>query len=423
MKKSWLFLFVIIILILLTTFASAVVTTSHSSPEIKVLLLSQTPDPVEPGQVVEVKFKVENNGTALTQDAIIEALPQFPFTLYNDVAKKNIGKLRASQTGADAAIVSFKLKVDEQALEEDTELELKVHIGDAAIVYTHNEFLIDIQTHDAVLDVTSISVIPEQIAPGGTGEVDIMVKNLADSLLKDIKFKLDFSSSSVPLAPYQSSSERRIASLQSKYQNSLRFKLIAKPDATPGLYKIPLNISYNDEKGNSYLVEDFLAMTIGEAPRVKAYLKKSTVQKAGEEGKITLEVANAGNTEVKFVEMTLMPSDDYQLITTRNYFYLGNIASDDTQSEEIDIYVNKVAKKSKKAIIPLHLKYVDANNKVFKQDVDLELNVYSSSQLKKFGLLQSSYAWIYVLLIILALSGFFGYRKYWEKFSLKRNNK
>lgn len=412
MKKRYLFLLVAVLFLPMLVSAASQYT---DNPQVKVTLQSQDPDPVEPGQILTVKFKVENEGQQTEQDAIIKLLPSFPFTLYGDVAEKNIGKLRASTTGADAVIVEFKLKVDEQALEGDTELELKVVIGEAAKIYTDDEFLINIQTHDAALDIVSISITPEQIAPGGTAVVDIQIKNLADSMLKDIKFKLDFSSSAVPLAPYQSSSERRIASLQSNYQNSLRFKLIAEPDAVSGLYKIPVNITYNDEKGSSYLIEDFLAVTIGESPNVKVYLKKSTVQQVNKEGKITLEVANAGNTDLKFVEMTLLPSEDYQLVTTRNYFYLGNIASDDTQSEEIDIYVNKIAKKSGKANIPVHLKYVDANNKVFQQDFDLQLDVYSSSKLKKFGLIQSSYTWVYVLLALLAIGGFFAYKKYWKK--------
>ena len=220
------------------------------------------------------------------------------------------------------------------------------------------------------------------------------------------------SSSTLPLAPYQSSSERIIPQLQSGYQQTLTFTLIAEPDATSGLYKVPINLTYNDEKGTSYHVEDILVVLIGETPQVRAYVKKSTVLEPGTAGKITLEIANSGSTDVKFMELELLPSEDYQLVSTRDYFYLGNIASDDTQSEEIDIYLNKGIKK---ALIPVQLKYTDGNNHAYQQIFDLEMNTYSSSKLIRFGVKQGSSSWIFIFLILLAAGGFFGYRYYKKK--------
>ncbi len=405
----------LIILLLISIFLISVIQVtaiSSDSPQIKVTLMSQDPDPVEPGQIVTVKFKVENNGSQTSKDVIVKLMPQFPFTIYGDTAEKNIGKLKALATGADAAIVEFKLKVDDNAVEEDTELELAAYMGDSGISYTNNEFLIDIQTHDAVLAITDISTEPSPIAPGSTGKVSIMVKNTADSLLKDIKFKLDMSGSSIPIAPYQSSSERLIAQLNSNFQQTLTFTVIAEPDAASGLYKVPINISYNDEKGNSYAQTDVLAVVIGERPKINVYIKKSTVMKAETAGRVTLEIANSGNTDIKYAELQLQPSDDYQLVTTHDYFYLGNIDSDDTQSEDIDIYV---AGDIDKISIPVQLKYVDANNQPFQQTFDLELNLYTSSELKKFGIETSSKAWIYVVIVLIIIGGFLGYKYYWKK--------
>ncbi len=380
-----------------------------NSPQIKVTLMSQDPDPVEPGQVVTVKFKVENNGSQTSKDVIVKLMPQFPFTIYGDTAEKNIGKLKALATGADAAIVEFKLKVDDNAVEEDTELELAAYMGDSGVSYTNNEFLIDIQTHDAVLAITDITSEPSLIAPGSTGKVTIMIKNTADSLLKDIKFKLDMSGSSIPIAPYQSSSERIISQLNSNFQQTMTFTVIAKPDAASGLYKVPINISYNDEKGTSYTQTDVLAIVIGERPKLNAYIKKSTVQQAGKNGKVTLEIANSGNTNMKFLELTLLPSEDYKLITPSSYFYLGDVDSDDTESEEIEIYVNEDVKQLK---LPIKLNYADANNQPFQQQFDLELQLYSTSELEKFGVISKSNAWVYVVAVILVLLGVLLYQRY-----------
>jgi hypothetical protein len=392
--------------------STVVLSANTAYSEISATLLSQTPDPVEPGQVVKVKFKIENDGVQTTKDVIVKLLPKSPFTIYNDVNEKNIGKLKASSTGADAVVVEFRIKVDEQAVEEETELELMVQVGEGAISYTDEDFMIDIQTHDAVLDITSITYEPEQIAPGENAEIYVQVKNLADSLLKDVRFKLDLSDPMLPLAPYQSSSERRISQLKSNYQSSLSFNIIADPEATPGLFKVPLNITYNDEKGNSYSVDDVLAITVGEKPKIKAYVKKSTVHKTKEEGKITLEIANSGSSDIKYLEMYVLDSEDYELISTTDYYYLGDVDSDDTESEEIDVYINK---KVKILHLPLMLKYYDANNKPYQQQFDLEMPLYSSSELKRFGLVESGNGWTYIIIILLGIGGYVYYRRYKKK--------
>ncbi|MBU0469868.1 MAG: hypothetical protein KKA62_05475 [Nanoarchaeota archaeon] len=403
---------VMLMVLLLSSFAFAGGVDFPSSPRIRVTLQSQDPDPVEPGQILTIKFKVENNGGESNNDVIVRLLPSFPFKMYGDSAEKNIGTLRAVSTGADAMIVEFKLKVDEEAVEGDTELELEVETGNGKTSYINNEFLINIQTKDAVLDIVSITSEPKQIAPGESAEISVLVKNLADSLLKDIKFKLDLDSSTLPLAPYQSSSERRISQLKSNYQNSMTFGIIAKPDAVPGLYKIPLTISYNDETGASYSVSDVLAVVIGDMPKVKAYIKKSSVLQADKEGKITLEIANAGNIDVKSAELILLPSEDYQLVGTSDYFYLGGIDSDDTESEEVDLYINK---KVEVLNFPVQLKYYDANNKPFQQTFDLQMDLYSSSQLKKFGVIQNGNVWVWISLLVLGAGGYFYYTKYYKK--------
>ncbi len=404
-------LLIVIFTVILSLTANATYT-FVDFPDILVTFSSQTPDPVEPGQTATLKFKIENEGVQTHSDVIVRLLPNFPFTLYGDSAEKNIGKLRGSATGADAVIVEFKVKVDEAAVEGDTEIELEIEVSDGKTTYTNDEFMIDIQTHDAVLDFTSISTEPEQISPGQTAKLRISVKNYADSLLKDIKFTLNMGGDDLPLAPYQSSSQRRIAQLQTNNQLPLSFQVIADPDAVPGLYKIPLNVTYNDEKGNSYSLNDVVAVLIGDKPAVKAYIKKSTVLQSGKPGKITIELANKGTTDVKFADLSMLPTDDFELISTTNYIYLGDIDSDDTESEEFEVFVNKGVEK---LTVPIQLTYNDANNKPFQERFDLELQLYSSKQLKRYGVIQVSYSWVYALIVVIGVAGYFFYKKVWKR--------
>lgn len=406
MKRIIVFIFLVVLFSSMVN-AGLEAISEANSPQITATLQSQSPDPVEPGEILTVKFKIENGAKQTSDDVIVRILPKFPFELYGDAAERNLGKMKAVSTGADAHVVEYKLKVDEDAAEGEVEIELEIEVGDIKIGYIEDELLIDVETRDAVLEITSITTDPEQISPGETADLRVTVKNLADSLLRDIKFTLDFKDDTFPLAPYQSTSQRKIQQLQTGNQLPLNFQVIADPAATSGLYKIPLNISYNDEKGNEYTMADVIAVLIGDEPDVQAYIKKSTVLQADSPGKVTIEIANAGTNDVKFLELTLLPSKDFDLITTSNYVYIGDVDSDDTESEEFNIFVHR---RVKELSLPVELKYTDANNKESVETFDLKLQLYSSRTLKKFGVIESSSAGVYFFLLIVIVGGVYLYR-------------
>mgnify|MGYP001565180720 CR=1 FL=1 len=98
------------LLVLLLLLPSLLAVSTINTPQVKVSLQSQTPDPVKPGEIATVKFKVENDGAATADDVIIRIIPQSPFCIYSGAAEKNIGKIRTTKTAADAEIVQFELK-------------------------------------------------------------------------------------------------------------------------------------------------------------------------------------------------------------------------------------------------------------------------------------------------------------------------
>ncbi len=256
-----------------------------SAPHITVTLLNQDPDPVSQGDIVEVRFKIENDGSETLEDLEVELLPKYPFTLYDGEPIKHIGKLRAGQTGADAVIIDYKLKVDNLAAEGDNEIELQIKKGNVIYSYTNDEFFIDIQ------------------------------------------------------------------------------------DYTP--------------------------------PDLRVYIKENTLLAPNSKGTITIEVANVDITDVKFLQLTLLPSNDYQLLSSSDYVYFGDVDSDDTESEDFEIYVFNP--KDEKIEVPLKLEYQDSNENQFSEERLLSFNVYSSKELSKYGLIKKSYTKYIILIIVVGI--------------------
>jgi len=126
---------------------------------------------------------------------------------------------------------------------------------------------------------------------------------------------------------------------------------------------------------------------------------------------MTVKIVNKGLPDMKFVNVRLFNSSKYRIISPSEV-YIGNIDSDDYETADFKLYIEKNS--DKKVILPLAVEYKDANNKNYKNIVNLELPLYSSSEAKKLGLSEGNGNFKWVLLVILAAAGFFGYR-YWKK--------
>jgi len=236
---------------------------------ISVGIVNQDPDPVFAGEVVEVRFKIENYWKEIGDDVIVEIMPEYPFKLYSGEAVRNLGKLEGRQFGVDAVIVDYKLKVDEESVDGDHEIGFKVSVGEA-IWYYDDTFYLDVEQEETIL---------------------------------------------------------------------------------------------------------------------KAYVRSSDIIVPGIEGTISLEIANAGGRDVEFLQLELLKSEDYKLLSASNYIYLGNLESDDTESEDIDVYVPPDKTEVK---VPIKLFY-EVNDKNYEKKFDVKLNLLTKKEAKQIGLIKQSY--------------------------------
>ncbi len=181
-----------------------------TSPDFQVTLEDQDPSSVEPGEVVTLEFKVENDGTSTSNDVLISIDPEFPFTLYDGASEKNIGSLG---NGKSVSSIKFKLLVDDSAAQGDAEVDVYIHEegSDVSQQYT---FTINVETRDAVLLIKNVELTPSIVAPGQQFDLLVTLSNEADSLLQSIYASLN-TSEGQPVAAYLSSSEKIISTLSS----------------------------------------------------------------------------------------------------------------------------------------------------------------------------------------------------------------
>jgi len=415
--------YTLILLLLVSTVLAAYPVTEQLplTMGIRVSLLNQDPDPVAPGDYVELRFQLTNNGQS-RKDVTFEILPEYPFAL--DLAKpavQDLGPIYGFADSKDIQTVYYRLRVNENAV-EGTET-IKIRYKEKGFDWIQQEFDIRIQSKDAALSLISVKTEPESLIQGKEGNLRIEIKNLADSLMKEVTLKLILDDvTTAPFAPIDSSTINRITRIPGKSSKETVFKIAPLPDADSGLYKIPILLSYYDEIETPYNKSDYISVRVGEEPNLRITLDETQIYSSGQTGDIDVRFSNIDATDIKFLNVELLETNYLEVAAPREV-YLGNVDSDDYETATFKVYLKKV--KGDTVALPLKLTYKDSNNNNYEITKNLELRLYSSSKAKMFGLATKGGSGGIIVVIIIVLLGLFLYRRYKKKkkFSFKFKSK
>lgn len=372
MKK---FILLMIIMLLTVTSVAAV---TESGNYVRTTLLSQVPDRVEPGNYVDIRVKIENVQASTVEDLEVQLLPEYPFSLDSgEPALKRYGTVGGGNYGEDAIIAKWRVRVDENAVEGDNDLKIRYRVAGNEWVQP-SPLQVSVKTVDAILNVKSISTIPERPSQGEEFTLNIELENQADTFFRNLKLTLD-SDTVIPLA---STNEKRLKIIQAGESENVSFDLITKGDADSVIYTLPLEIVYYDNEGSAFTKNVSFGMVITQEPKLITNVDSSEIVTTGQRGEVSLSISNLGVDEVKFVTVTMQDTDEYEVLGNRE-IYLGNIDSDDFETATYQVYMTGNAQN-----VPLvaTLTYQDGLNREYMQEVTLALPLYTRSEAAKLGL-------------------------------------
>ncbi len=392
---------IVLILLLCLTFLPIVKAETYpESVNLQIQILKYDPYPAEPGQYVHVWFNVENNGLNDAEKVTFEIIPEFPFSLdKNENATRYFGKIEA----LDNVGIDYILRVDANAVEGWNTIKIRYKTGESK-AWIEKSFDIYVQTLHSIIYVENVETLPKEISPGEEGKLKLTIKNFAGYELRNIIVKLDLAN--LPLMPINEVNEKVIKILSSNESKELTFNLLVQPDASCGIYKIPILINYSDYSGNDYAKEYYVALIIGAEPKLELNIESSEILKVGDSGNVVISIANVGLTDVKFLKVLVNNSNEVKVLSPSNTFYIGSLDSDDYETFEVKLWVTS----GKDFVnIPITLEYMDANNNRYEEDRSVLLKLYSSSEISRLypG---TSYLWLIGIILILILS-YFVYRR------------
>ena len=255
------------------------------------------------------------------------------------------------------------------------------------------------------LTISSVDVSPSEIAPGGTAEITIDLKNNFDRTLSDIEVYLDFSSENLPIAPYGSGAEMSIEEIRSDKSKTIVFSVIALSDAKPGVYKIPVMIRYTDN-GTDVKKSSLISLSVNAKPMLYITTEDSILIK-GQGNALSIKIVNNGLSDVKLLTARLNEVIGINMISQQE-IYIGELSSDNFDSAEFRIFVSDNAPGILN--MPVELRYRDAANNELKETKNLGINAYSKEEAISLGLIKRSNTFAIIITIAVLILAYILYR-------------
>ena len=407
MRRISLILLVVIIFGLIISSVYGAVNTeyiSYQSSAISISMLKQEPDPIEPGSVVEITFKLQNDG-AVAKGVEFEILPEYPFTLFGDKSLREIGSLSRTQNDKYSEIVEYKLRVANNAPDGNHEIKVR-YKSEGFQTWTIVEgFTVNVRTSNPILGVNRFFSTPAIVGPGENTKLSIELENYAASMVKDVQVKLDLEG--LPVNPMGTTNEKIQSRIDGGSKQAFDFHLLVDSDADSKAYKIPLEIDYSDLFNKNMSVNNVITLVVGSKPDLAITIDSTDLYTSGA-GTVSVRVTNKGVSDIKLLNTKLQETDDVNILSSE-IVYIGNIDSDDYETAEFDLYIDSSVKGE--VNLPLVIEYKDSNNKNFIENVNLKMDIYSKADAKKFGLISGGSKVGLVVIIILIIVGVFWYRR------------
>ena len=251
---------------------------------------------------------------------------------------------------------------------------------------------------NAQIAIQSFDSSSSKISPGDTTQLRITLENVGKDDIENILVKLNLDN--VPFAPLESSTEKVIDEIENDDSTTVYFSLIALPNAESQIYKIPVEISYDDVKKTS-----LISLEVSASAKLDLLLDESEVVKVNDQGIVTLKLINNGLTQIKFLKVSLQSSEAYEILSP-NELYIGEVDVDDFETAEFNI-IPKV----KNPQLALNLEYSDVNNNMFKETKFIFLKVYTLEEAKQLGLVKQNNLFSIIMIVVILFIIYMIYRR------------
>ncbi|WP_239450953.1 COG1361 S-layer family protein [Methanosarcina horonobensis] len=399
-------------------FAATTLDTNRSLDKgINVNLLNQDPDPVKPGDVLEVRISIENTGYSDIENCYLEIKPEYPFrALSGEKLTENIGTLGKRSEDDRRRIVKFKLGIENDVNEGKYPLKVYLYSTDNKNkISLTRELTIDIDS-ESNAEIEYINV--EKLIPGEKTKLTFGIKNVGNSPLKNSMFSWECTNDLI--LPVGSSNVKHINLIDVGETANVSFDVLTNVNTKPGLYKLDMVLTYDD-------IEEL--QTITEGGTIENQKRKTIESKAGiyiggttdfdisfmeksPEGAYTFSVSNIGNNGANSVKISVPLQENWTITDGgSNSVILGNLQKGDYTIADFNLKPKTLGQE-----LPIKFEISYTSSDGMRQVEENVLSLYASSTLPVSSKMSeessgsSLFSYKLIVLILLGAAGIFIYR-------------
>ena len=336
-------------------------------------LIKTDPIPLQTSEYADIWIKVSNRGNNKLENVEIRYDPQYPFSVDPDEKTEwNLGTMHPLEEYR----IHLQIKVDENAIHGKNQL--RIYTEHKNTDEDLRKIPIEIRTDDAALSTEKIE-FPNTVRPGTKNQMNLTLRNLADSDLKNIEAYIDPSSKDLPIGI--TNNRRRIQKIESETAKQITYTIKTDQNAENGVYKIPVKLKYENEAGVNFEVQQMTEVTIGGNPNLKLNLKNK-ILKPNQKNQLNLEIINNGQGKANYVSIKIRQNKNYQILTN-NLKYMEKIDPGNKETFNTTIFIEKTGKE---LTIPIEITQNNPQTGLTTKTQELQPNIYTEQELKEIRL-------------------------------------
>ncbi len=378
-------LFAIMIAMLL---AGAMGVSAAGGSMVTASVLRYEPVPAEQGNTVDVWVQLSNQGTKADRVAV-KFLQEYPFSLAEGVkGEVDVGTISAIEN----KVVKFTLFIDPNAPNGDRNVKF-LYKYESVNQWATLEAPITIQTQNAGLVIDDYKVEPSPVMPGQIFNITLNIRNAGKIAVKNIDISIGLEDGT--FSTIGTGAKKRVDHIAAGETETISFQMASDTSTAVKVYSVPVTLSYQDERSKQYTDTAKISLVVNAVPEISLSVDSTNFKSKTSPGTISLKIVNKGIVNMKYVSIKLIETPDYEVLSSTNEAYVGNLDSDDFETVDFTIKP-KVAEPRLK----VQLEFKDPYNAGFEQSYDLPLRIITQKELGNGG-----FPWSILLVVLAAIGG------------------